>query len=332
MTELILPDGYTTRPATLDDAQIVTDVLNAEVFHILGEHHFSLEECLQEWGEPGFDLTASSQCVFAPDGRLAGYVEVWDNDELPTRMQPFGATHPDFFGLGVGTYMLRWAEQRCRQSLTRVPADVQARMLLSNPGYQPGIELLQAEGFSYSRSFLRMEIDLNQEMPTAVFPDRFVMKTLPELGLRPMFDAYDEAFRDHWGYVALEDKSEKFARFEHVTNDPSFLPDLYWGICDGDGIVAVGLCLPKSNEEPSVGHVYNLGVRPQWRKQGLALNLLYFIFDQFKQRGFKKVALEVDSNSLTGATRLYERAGMVQVQDNQVWEKVIQEGRVLEAE
>ena len=37
---------------------------------------------------------------------------------------------------------------------------------------------------------------------------------------------------------------------------------------------------------------------------------LYHSFGEFYRRGVHKVSLGVDSQSLTGATRLYERAGM----------------------
>ena len=334
LDQAILPAGFTTRPATPADAQPVTDLLNAEIFSILGEEHFSLEECLQEWGEPGFDLAASSCCVLAADGRLAGYVEVWDNQDLPTRIQPFGSTHPEFYGQGVGSYLLAWGEWRCRQALARVPDDVQVRMLVSTPNHQPAVALFVDQGFHHSRSFLRMEIDLDREIPTAVWPAGFTVKTLAEIDdLQPFFLAYDEAFRDHWGYVAEGDKGEKFERFQHQTKDPAFDRSLWFAVYEEDEVAAVGLCSPKSNENPLVGEVSNFGVRPAWRKRGLALNLLFHIFGEFKRRGrFEQVALGVDAQSLTGATRLYLRAGMRMGREDQVWEKVIREGRVLEAE
>ena len=58
-----LPAGFSTRPATIADAQIVTDLLNAETLAIVGKTKFSYEECLQEWGEPGFDVESSSLMV-----------------------------------------------------------------------------------------------------------------------------------------------------------------------------------------------------------------------------------------------------------------------------
>jgi ribosomal protein S18 acetylase RimI-like enzyme len=58
------------------------------------------------------------------------------------------------------------------------------------------------------------------------------------------------------------------------------------------------------------GWVAGLGVRKPWRKRGLGLALLQRTFRLFHERGERSVGLGVDSENPTGATRLYERAGM----------------------
>jgi mycothiol synthase len=47
------------------------------------------------------------------------------------------------------------------------------------------------------------------------------------------------------------------------------------------------------------------------------------------ERGQKKVALGVDAASLTGATRLYERAGMHVARQYDTYEKELRPGRDL---
>ena len=53
-----------------------------------------------------------------------------------------------------------------------------------------------------------------------------------------------------------------------------------------------------------------VGVRWPWRKRGLGLALLRHAFAEYHQRGVRKVGLSVDAESITGAPRLYGRAGM----------------------
>jgi ribosomal protein S18 acetylase RimI-like enzyme len=69
-------------------------------------------------------------------------------------------------------------------------------------------------------------------------------------------------------------------------------------------------------------------LRP-WRRQGLGLALLHHTFAEFYQRGTHKVGLGVDAQSLTGATRLYERAGMHIARRFISYEKELRPGREL---
>jgi GNAT superfamily N-acetyltransferase len=71
------------------------------------------------------------------------------------------------------------------------------------------------------------------------------------------------------------------------------------------------------------------GVRREWRKRGLGYAMLKHAFAAFYADGKKRAGLGVDASSLTGALRLYERAGMrVQRQFNQ-FEKDFRPGREL---
>jgi ribosomal protein S18 acetylase RimI-like enzyme len=66
-----------------------------------------------------------------------------------------------------------------------------------------------------------------------------------------------------------------------------------------------------------------LGVRRPWRRRGLGRALLLHAFGEFRRRGFSRSALGVDAESLTGANRLYERAGMHVAARFDIYEKVL---------
>ena len=78
----------------------------------------------------------------------------------------------------------------------------------------------------------------------------------------------------------------------------------------GDDVAGMALCAPTLGDDPDMGFVETLGVRHPWRRRGLALALLHHSFGEFHRRGHKRVSLGVDAGSLTGATRLCEKAGM----------------------
>ncbi len=71
------------------------------------------------------------------------------------------------------------------------------------------------------------------------------------------------------------------------------------------------------------------GTRRPWRKLGLGLALLHQSFYVFYQRQTRTVKLMVDSRNLTGATRLYERAGMHITQLFYTYEKELRSGQEL---
>ena len=62
--------------------------------------------------------------------------------------------------------------------------------------------------------------------------------------------------------------------------------------------------------DPDEGWVGVLGVRRPWRRRGLARALLYESFREIRERGKPRAKLGVDAANPTGATRLYESAGM----------------------
>ncbi len=56
--------------------------------------------------------------------------------------------------------------------------------------------------------------------------------------------------------------------------------------------------------------VDDLGVRRAYRRRGLGMAQLRHVFAAFYARGIRRVGLGVDAENVTGATRLYGRAGM----------------------
>ncbi|HEY7780659.1 MAG TPA: GNAT family N-acetyltransferase [Ktedonobacterales bacterium] len=68
-------------------------------------------------------------------------------------------------------------------------------------------------------------------------------------------------------------------------------------------------------------------VHPEFQGRGLGLALLRHAFRAFAARGLRKVGLDVDAASPTGATRLYERAGMRALRQFDRYEKELRSGR-----
>jgi mycothiol synthase len=95
---------------------------------------------------------------------------------------------------------------------------------------------------------------------------------------------------------------------------------VWFVVRDGDEIAAVA----RNEARESAGYVGLLGVRRPWRGRGLGKALLYRTFAEFWERGLTRVTLGVDSESPTGATKLYERVGMHVESENVVFEKMLE--------
>ena len=124
-----------------------------------------------------------------------------------------------------------------------------------------------------------------------------------------------EAFSEEWDYVTLDYDTWRKRAFGPSGFDPGLAP-VVWA---GDEVVAFSRNYAKRNG--NWGFVGTLGVRPAWRRRGLGLALLRESFRRFRETGETTVALGVDVENPTGATRLYERAGMHVLWQADVWQK-----------
>jgi ribosomal protein S18 acetylase RimI-like enzyme len=89
---------------------------------------------------------------------------------------------------------------------------------------------------------------------------------------------------------------------------------------DGDEVVGASLNYPERADDPGYGWIGSIGVRRPWRRRGVGEALLRRTFALLHARGLRKVRLSVDSQSPTGAERLYERVGMSVLRQSNTWE------------
>lgn len=311
-----LPKGFTARPLTLDDVQDVVALLNVCDMQLVGKEEHNVERLLVGWQEPGFDPATDGCVVVAPDGTpdgaLVGYAYVRDTTEPHVQIWSGGQVYPAYRELGIGTSLLHWAQVRASKAILKAPPNAQVALfgeaLDSNV---PSNDLLANEGFVIVRRGWRMLTTMEGPPPSPIWPEGIHVRTADlDVDLVAIAAADREAFRDHWGFVEtpVEEELEQWRHW--VENDPDIIPALWLLAIDGDEIAGMSLCYPKTDDDPRIGYIGDLSVRRRWRCKGLGLALLHHSFGEFYTRGIHKVALHTDSENLTGATRLYERAGM----------------------
>src|SRR5262249_11553693 len=173
------------------------------------------------------------------------------------------------------------------QLFDKAPANARVSLIAGvNSKNEAGHELLRNEGFQLVRYFSTMEIVLTETLPAPQWPEGITVRTyIPGQDDRAVFEADDEAFSDHWGYVPMP-----FEEWMHDMNTGKGIdPSLWFLAMDGDQIAGFSLCPPDYPSEPDMGWVSSLGVRRPWRKRGVGLAILLHTFGEFYRRGLKRV-------------------------------------------
>ena len=261
-------------------------------------------------------------------GRLAAYGALWGLFEPYTQVNTFVRIHPDHQQRGLEAALLDWAEEHARRVAFAKAADG-TRICLRD--YRPtqdtlGRAVFEQAGFTTVRYMHRMRIDLNGAAPSPVWPDGITVHSfVPGQDEAAVIDVQQAAFRDHWGYVAPS-VEEDVKMLRHWMTDPDFDPELWLLVMAGERLVGISLNATYLDEDPDMGWVSVLGVLREYRQRGIARALLLHAFDQFRQRGRKRVGLGVDTQNLTGALRLYESVGMCAYRTTHVFEKELRPG------
>ncbi len=158
-------------------------------------------------------------------------------------------------------------------------------------------------GFAVERNTHEMVIDLTgRDLVPLAWPASVQVRRMrvPE-DVEDISALFLDAFLDHQGDLPFTADV-----IGHVLRGADARLDVSAVAFDADGPVGGILC----RQRPDHGYVWVLGVRRRGRRQGLAEALLTHAFTDFAATGTTTVVLEVEAQSLTGATRLYERTGM----------------------
>jgi len=325
-----LPDGLAVRPATMDDADAVTDLLNACSTAAVGRATSDADEQRSFWRSPY--LNPETNCLVALDGdAVVGYASAWIE---PPAVSVYASARvrPEAAGRGLGTYLAAWTEELAR-ARARVVAPEGARIVIQQvrpATHTTAGRLLEGRGYRDVRHSYRMRIELDGEPPEPQFPPGIEMQGFDRTNqLRTLVQAEKDIFRDHWGFVELDFEQDVKAWEQWIDDDPHHKPEIWFLAMDGDEIAGVCLCSDFMAEDPWMGYVESLGVQRAWRRKGLGLAMLHYAFRHFRREGKTSVTLDVDAQSLTGATRLYEKAGMHVEREDVTFELVLREGKDL---
>ncbi len=314
------PEGYGLRAATAGDAPAIADLINAVTVAEVGVPWMSTEEVRDELTFPDRDPAFAPVAVVEPDGAIVGYLSLNVTAE-PLEVHVLAFVHQRAWGRGLSAYLIRHAEAVARSRVEPGGPGIPLRVSRFTVN-EPAARLFEALGFRRVRTFWMMRIGLEDPPPAPRVPEGVRIRTFrPGADEAGTYEALAEAFVDHWGGFP---SFEEWRHREIEGEGSGFDPGLWFLALEGTEIVGAACCRASSSRSAETAEVSELAVRRPWRRRGIALALLRSAFAEFQRRGIPAAELAVDSQNTTGATLLYERAGMSERLSWDVWEKTIQ--------
>lgn len=294
-----LPQGFTTRAPTLDDAQIVAALVVACDLDEFGQPGFAVADVLTMWRRKNLNLETDAWLILDAAGAPVGYMDVYDKGDL-VQLNNNSCVHPALKNRGIEEWILQNAEDWARSRVTQREIDLRHVVNANAPAK---MERMTRWGYQAVRNAWIMEIRLDAPPPAPVIPHGIVLRAFQRArDERAAWACIQEAFRDLWEHQDVP--YEEWSAF--VIQHGAWSPELSYLAWDGDELAGATITL---NDELG-GWVQQVAVRRLWRGRGIGLALLHQVFGELYKLGVPRAGLEVDAENPSGALRLYQRAGM----------------------
>jgi mycothiol synthase len=325
VAELTLPEGFTARPLSADDIDDVAALLAAaEKADDTGEH-LDAEDLAEWWLNDLVDLTRDGVAIHDGGGALAGWATVI---APPTFRDVFGVylegrVHPDRRGRGLGRALLAWQLGRGAEVHAERHPESPARLTVVVPEAMTALEsLARRAGMSAVRWYRLMERPL-RELPGE--------PAAPAVELAPFtWDRDDEVRRAHnAAFTQHHGSSERDQASWEVmfTGQRSFRPDLSVLALANGAVVAYALVYVYESDTRATGvrtaHFGQIGTLPEFRGRGLASAVIAAALRAAAAAECDAAGLQVDSDNVTGALRLYEGMGFTTRRTQVSWARAV---------
>jgi len=301
------------RPLTRGDIPGWADLLaRIEKVDHTGEH-YGAADLEEEMANP--EVVVGKDFVGAFDGQdMVGYYSVLPRGEAEGHFMIHveGSVLPARRGEGIGTLLVAGMVERAARARAEIRPDLPAR--LTSVGLTSNLaqgNLLGSAGMRAERWTFVMRTSLDDLPPTRQVPEGYGLRTYDESMSDVLRETHNRAFRDHPNFTPSSENTWK----QVVTGSRSFRPQLsFVVVLDGsDEIVAYLQTAEFDADLEATGRreacVGWIGTLQEHRGQGLATVLLGHSLHAYRDAGYDQAALNVDSENLTGALGIYERAG-----------------------
>ena len=315
---------WNIRPYREGDIPAIVSLINAvDVAYKLGEGT-SPEELAVHFGSPRSDpprqiiLAESSGVPKIKAGVPAGYGRVTYEDDKVSNERMYYANitiHPAAEGMGLERVIASNLLDIIRgyESDAEIPRMEKAVLnVWTREEVMPMRTFWESLGLKETRWFWVMARNLHDRIdePQPIEGANIRNYVRPDDNRRAMA-AFDNSFSDHWDYHPIEEEE-----WDYWTNQEQTRPDLSWlaEVESEPGLIG-GFCINGITEDENKrkgvceGWIHLLGTTREWRRKGLGRSLLLHGLHSLRAAGMDTALLGVDSESPTGANRLYESVG-----------------------
>jgi mycothiol synthase len=306
-------DNITIRNFQAGDLPAMVTLINeADAVDAL-ERATTLQEMEHERSFP--NVRAETDWFLAWRGKeLVGYASLYvrpGNAQTGSTIHCWGVVHPQWRRRGIGRRLLEAAYGRAVEYLAELAEGAVYFQCNARDMEEDRRALFRGLGLTPVRYFVNMTRTLNGSLPPVQVPAGILLRTFdPENDAQTVWRVDDAAFRDHWGYT--EGRLEEFL---HWMEKPHMRPDLWLLAEEGESGRVVGLGLNIIDPDwiaqtgRREGYVDTLAVLREHRHKGLGTALLAQSLHVLQKAGMEAAHLHADAENLTGAVRLYKRAG-----------------------
>jgi mycothiol synthase len=302
---------FRTRAVTRDDAAAVNDLLAAAEAVDHTDEHYDVEDVLEELANPMVDLDRD-WVVAERNGRVIAQARLLPRapDDGAVSITVDGTVHPEHRGQGIGSRLVPLMIERARayaeeRGLTPV-------VVGNAPSANTDVaEIFDRHGLRPDRWSFVMVAELPGPSSEAVsLPEGYGLSTWEGVDPDELRAAHNRAFVGHPGFTPWS--APMWSQW--VSGSRNFRPGLSLLARDEWG----GIASYIQTSEFAAGaeatgirdaFVAKVGTVEGHRRRGLASVLLRIALQRYRDEGFDRASLDVDSENPTGALGVYERAG-----------------------
>ncbi len=239
--------------------------------------------------------------------QVVGYsqIEYWPEDDGTWVYLSLGWVLPEWRGQGIGTAMLHWCQDMARRfAATQHPGEKLEFAANASSTEQDTTALLLHEGYYAGYTVLEMGWDISAALPDPILPPGIAIRpVLPEhypLITASIGEAYQNEYTDN-RFQEVFDPVDYVARISAPRHDPT-LWQVAW---EGSQVVGQVLSLIEHDQ----AEVFEVSVRPVWRRQKLGRALLSRALYGLRERGVEVIRLHTVAEFRTRASDLYRSVG-----------------------